>query len=405
MPIGLTSERAALARGLRVRGLADAGTRRRAASTTSASRCGRTTHINHAPGTPTSTPRNSLPLKRCAVPSAALPIAELHQRFLADRRRPEEDARHEEDEEEVQALVEERHRLARGAVPEVRADERDQPEHDEAGDHVGAEEVVHDAGEPSAGSCSCGCCRAAGTTLRGAEPEAGVPPAVHVEHGRVADVAVGVHERAVAQDRRELLRPSPRRRASCPSHGSSGCLRREPARCRDRGEHAEDRHEHPRDEHRRRREERELAIMIANTHRRDHRERHPAPIAARCDRLRRRRTRRSGGACSLPAAVGPCAAAVAVPVAVPAVAVAVAARRPRSRRAPALRRGRRVPPTTDRPGAAHRRDAIPPIVNGGRRGVAAHAGARTRDRRHRARRGPQSDPDGLTARPSPRRTA
>ena len=40
------------------------------------------------------------------------------------------------------------HRVDGRAVPEVRADEREQPEHEEAGDHVRAEEVVDDAGEP-----------------------------------------------------------------------------------------------------------------------------------------------------------------------------------------------------------------------------------------------------------------
>ena len=35
--------------------------------------------------------------------------------------------------------------IDRGAVPEVRADERDQAEHEEAGDQVAAEEVVDDA--------------------------------------------------------------------------------------------------------------------------------------------------------------------------------------------------------------------------------------------------------------------
>src|SRR4029079_14673094 len=73
-PIGLTRDQGALdARALP--GLLPITKDAAAASATRPSRCGRTTDINHAPGIATSTPRTSLPLKMCAVPSAADPIA------------------------------------------------------------------------------------------------------------------------------------------------------------------------------------------------------------------------------------------------------------------------------------------------------------------------------------------
>ena len=69
-----------------------------AATVANASRCGRTSHSNHPPGTAMRNPWSSRPFSTLAVPSAASPRREQHDRFLADRRRPEREARREEHE-------------------------------------------------------------------------------------------------------------------------------------------------------------------------------------------------------------------------------------------------------------------------------------------------------------------
>ena len=210
---------------------------------------------------------------------------ELHQRFLADRRRPEEDARHEHDDDEVEPLVEERHRLDARAVPEVRPDERDQAEHDEARDHVGAEDVVHDTGEPAQEVALANVVEGR-DDVRLAEPERGVAPAVDVEDRRVTDVAVGVHQRAVPQDRRDFLRdhceheePGEPRLVEMPG--------REPLRGGDRGEDAEDRHEDARED--RRRERLRAQHQDQENHPGEHRGRHGQPGTAPGGGRRRRR--------------------------------------------------------------------------------------------------------------------
>ncbi len=109
----------------------------------------------------------------------------------------------------VEALVEPGDGVRRGAVPEVGPDHRQQPEDEEARDHVDAEQVVDDAREPpheveQAEVLEVG--RAAPV-----EPGLGELSTVLVVPERVGDPAVGVDHGVVPEVRTRS--PSPRRPA------------------------------------------------------------------------------------------------------------------------------------------------------------------------------------------------
>ena len=124
---------------------------------------------------------------------------ELHQRFLADRRRPERDARGKEDEQEEQSAIQERQCLGGCPVPQIRADERDEREHEKPRHHVLTEQVVHDAGEPPHEVRLADVVEPSYHVAGVVQPHIAVTRAPHVV---VLRVTLGA-DRAVSQDRRD----------------------------------------------------------------------------------------------------------------------------------------------------------------------------------------------------------